>query len=197
MDGKNFFDSSKVQWNNTTRDTRFVDSTRLEAVIPGTDVAAAGVATVTVSTPGPGGGESNKKTFGFAGTLFFPRLVSTDGTQAEPDDSEYTGIAVANLGGEEAALTFTAFDKSGSLISGTGITNPATVSIKPGQQLPVVDFQLFGSTLPSLKPVGWFRMDSTHLGCRRILPHVQPDSSRYSMALTFLREAQRHLSSRK
>jgi hypothetical protein len=94
-------------------------------------------------------------------TLYYPRLVTTDGTGGSVDNSEYTGIGVANLGTASASLTFTAHDLQGALISGTGITNPATVELAAGAQIPIVDVQVWGSRLSSLKPVGWFTMNST------------------------------------
>ena len=83
------------------------------------------------------------------------------GGAGREDTSEYTGIAVANLGLEAAELTFTAFGTNGALIAGAGVTNPAVVPIEAGQQLPVVDFQVFGSGLPAIKPVGWFKVESS------------------------------------
>jgi hypothetical protein len=94
-------------------------------------------------------------------TLFYPRLVTSDGVNGNPDTSEYTGIAAANLGATDASLTFTAYDIQGRLISGAGITNPATLPLPKGAQLPIVDTQVWGSGLPAAKPVGWFTMDST------------------------------------
>jgi hypothetical protein len=94
-------------------------------------------------------------------TIYFPRLVTTSGTSTNPDDSEYTGIAVANLDSTTATLTFTAYDQSGNLISGTNITNPATRTLNPGEQLPIIDYQIFGPGWTSLKPVGWMKLEST------------------------------------
>ena len=58
INGVNFVTSSTVQWNGSSRTTTFVSSTALQAAINAADLATASMATVTVSTPAPGGGTS-------------------------------------------------------------------------------------------------------------------------------------------
>ncbi|MEP7342740.1 MAG: IPT/TIG domain-containing protein [Acidobacteriota bacterium] len=58
VNGTNFINGSSVQWNGSLRTTSFVSATQLTATIPGTDIATAGTANVTVSNPAPGGGVS-------------------------------------------------------------------------------------------------------------------------------------------
>ena len=161
LQGRNFTEGAKVLWDGSERTTAFVDSTKLTAVIPAGDIAAAGVSQVSVSNPLPGG-QSNSQVFSYVPTLLFPRLASSARSSGSgPDDSEYTGIAFTNLGSQAGTVSFTAFDKTGSPVAGSGITNPAGLAIGPGQQLAVVDYQVFGQTLPAQKPVGWFRMESS------------------------------------
>jgi trimeric autotransporter adhesin len=57
--GSNFVSLSTVEWNGSPRQTELVSSTELQAQIGLGDVENAGSASVTVSTPGPGGGTSN------------------------------------------------------------------------------------------------------------------------------------------
>jgi Cellulase (glycosyl hydrolase family 5) len=61
--GANFVTSSMVQWNGSPRTTTFVASSSLQAAITATDVATPSTATVTVSTPAPGGGASGPVNF--------------------------------------------------------------------------------------------------------------------------------------
>ncbi len=61
--GSGFVNGSVVQWDGVSRTTTYVSSTRLTATIPATDIAAAGMATVTVFNPTPGGGTSNIQLF--------------------------------------------------------------------------------------------------------------------------------------
>ncbi len=92
-------------------------------------------------------------------TLFFPRLVTHQGSS--PQSSDYTGIAVANLGNTNARLTFTAYDATGRLITGSGITNPAVQQLAPGAQLASLDTEVFGNGLAARDTVGWFKLEST------------------------------------
>lgn len=58
VNGNDFISSSEVRWNNSSRTTTYVSSTQITAVIPATDIAAAGTVAVTVFNPAPGGGTS-------------------------------------------------------------------------------------------------------------------------------------------
>ena len=63
VNGTNFVSGSVVQWNSSARTTTFVSATQLRATITAADIATAGTASVRVSTPAPGGGNSNALTF--------------------------------------------------------------------------------------------------------------------------------------
>ena len=61
--GANFLEGSTVRWNGANRTTTFVSGTQLSVAIPGSDIAAAGTAQVTVVNPAPGGGTSAALSF--------------------------------------------------------------------------------------------------------------------------------------
>ncbi len=61
--GNGFTNQSTVLWNNQPRPTTYVSGQLLEADISAADVQTAEIATVTVSTPAPGGGISNPYPF--------------------------------------------------------------------------------------------------------------------------------------
>lgn len=63
VNGTNFFDSSVVRWNGSSRTTNYVSSTQLTAVISASDIASNGTANVTVFTPSPGGGNTSELSF--------------------------------------------------------------------------------------------------------------------------------------
>lgn len=76
VNGSNFIPSSVVQWNGSGRPTTFVGATQLTASIAASDLAAAGPATVTVLTAGPGGGTSSAQAF----TVIAPSLTVSAST---------------------------------------------------------------------------------------------------------------------
>jgi hypothetical protein len=61
--GTGFQANSTVLWNGSPRATTYVHSVELTAAIAAADIAAAGTASVTVTTPAPGGGTSGAATF--------------------------------------------------------------------------------------------------------------------------------------
>jgi hypothetical protein len=61
--GTNFVTGSTLLWNGSPRTTTVLSATQLTAAILAADVVSASSATVTVNTPGPGGGTSGGLTF--------------------------------------------------------------------------------------------------------------------------------------
>jgi trimeric autotransporter adhesin len=80
VNGTNFVSASVVRWNGADRTTTFVNGTQLTAAITAGDIAAAGMASVTVFTPSPGGGASN--TVSFAVTNPLPVVNSLSSVKA-------------------------------------------------------------------------------------------------------------------
>jgi hypothetical protein len=94
--------------------------------------------------------------------FYFPRIkFGTRIGNAAATSDEYTGVAVANLDLGSANLTFTAYDSAGNAVAGEGITNPATRVLNPGQQLPIIDTQLFGEAIGSSDSAGWIKIESS------------------------------------
>lgn len=61
--GTNFVQQSVVRFNGADRPTEFVNATQLHAHLSAADLAAAGIAQITVFTPAPGGGTSGAEEF--------------------------------------------------------------------------------------------------------------------------------------
>ena len=59
VNGTGFVSGSVVKWNGSARATTFKSASRLTATIPGTDIARASTARVTVVNPAPSGATSN------------------------------------------------------------------------------------------------------------------------------------------
>ena len=91
VNGSGFVSGAAVQWNGRSRNTTFVSSTQVTAVIRNPDIATAGTATIRVKNPTPGGGVSNG--------VFFPVTVSTPsiGYTLHAAGSQGTAIAVLDF----------------------------------------------------------------------------------------------------
>ncbi len=92
-------------------------------------------------------------------TLYIPAAAATSLSRAEPD--EYTGMAVTNMGSDVADLTLTAFDSSGSIITGEGIDNPRHLPLGAGSQVAMIDSEVFGPRLLDENRLGWIKLESS------------------------------------
>jgi FG-GAP-like repeat/FG-GAP repeat len=59
VNGTGFVSGSSINWNGTPLATTFVSSSQLTATVPASNIAKASTASITVSSPSPGGGISN------------------------------------------------------------------------------------------------------------------------------------------
>jgi hypothetical protein len=76
-------------------------------------------------------------------------------------DELFAGVAVVNDTASQQTIALTAFDGSGNMILGDGITNPVVLQMRGNQQLSLVDVEIFGNNLSRYCSSGWIRMDST------------------------------------
>jgi hypothetical protein len=76
-------------------------------------------------------------------------------------DETMIGMALANMGVGTAALTFTAVDDNGNLITGPGIVNPETHHLEPGMQRALVDLSIFGEGIAASEARGWIKLESS------------------------------------
>ena len=88
-------------------------------------------------------------------TLNFPRLSFENDT--------ITGIAIVNPSADTAEVTITAYGDDGQLLSGTGISNPVSISIPAEEQYSGLTSELFGEGLDP-GTVGWFQATSATNG---------------------------------
>src|SRR5947208_12531780 len=94
--GTKFIASSVVRWNGSNRTTTFVSSTKLQAQILATDIAATGSASVTVFNPTPGGGTSSGGTFTITATNPAPTLTSINPTNVVAGGAAFTLTATGS-----------------------------------------------------------------------------------------------------
>src|SRR5580658_8600405 len=59
VNGSGFVSGSVVDWNGFALSTTFVNKGQVQAVVPASSLVSAGTAAITVSSPAPGGGDSN------------------------------------------------------------------------------------------------------------------------------------------
>ena len=85
--GDNFGNESRVFWNAVERPTTFVSPTQLIATIPPGDLGAAGIASITVSSPG---GTSNNASFTITPARIIPVINSISPTSAEAGANSFT-----------------------------------------------------------------------------------------------------------
>ncbi len=86
VNGSGFLSSSVVNWNGAALTTTFVSASQLTAAVPATNIATAGTASVTVTSPAPGGGTSNPVAFSVAKATtgaFFTRVDQTINATAQ------------------------------------------------------------------------------------------------------------------
>jgi IPT/TIG domain/Calcineurin-like phosphoesterase len=87
VNGENFTNGSMVRWNESNRPTTFISSTQLAATISAADVAAKGLASVTVASPG---GISNAGTFTIEPHRVLPIVDDLSPVNAEAGGPSFT-----------------------------------------------------------------------------------------------------------
>jgi len=101
--GSSFVPSSTVQWDGTSLQTTFVNSTQLAAVVPNSARRSSGTAALTVVNPTPGGGTSNAVSV-MVGNPSTPsgigvlQLVSAAMDGSAGNGNSYTGAAITPNG---------------------------------------------------------------------------------------------------
>ncbi len=92
-------------------------------------------------------------------TFYVPRLETTTGRAAGQDES--MGFGATNLEPGTTTLTFRAYDRNGQLITGEGISNPGTIELAGGEQMALLDTQIFGSGFRAQDRAGWIKLESS------------------------------------
>jgi type VI protein secretion system component Hcp len=94
-------------------------------------------------------------------TMYYPRLLTRASGGAGATDPEFIGFGITNLDSQTATLRFTAYNTAGTVVSGTDIVNPVYYDLPAGQQLPMIDYQLFGAGLAGSDSIGYVKIESS------------------------------------
>ena len=92
--GTGFVSSSVINWNGSPQTTTYVSGEKLTASIPASAIVKGGTASITVTSPTPGGGTSSPVFFTVSASSNNVSLLRNDIAAGVPD-----GIAVADLKG--------------------------------------------------------------------------------------------------
>jgi hypothetical protein len=135
--GSNFVAGSVVRWNGTDLATTFVSGGQLTATVPASDLAAPGIAQVTVFTPAPGGGLSGPLPF----TINAPVPVlgglgpsgATSGGAAfalTVTGSNFVAGSVVRWNGADRATTFVSNGQLEAAVQASDIVSPGTADVR-------------------------------------------------------------------
>ena len=73
-----------------------------------------------------------------------------------------TGLAITNLDSASTDVMFTAFENDGIFTSGQDISNPTGLTpLLPKEQIPIIDWEIFGSGLLDAETNGWIMLESS------------------------------------
>jgi hypothetical protein len=114
--GANFVGGSIVSWNGIALVSTFNDSSHLTALVPANLLAVAGTATIAVSNPPPGGGNSGAQTFNINGPAPASTLLSSNSTNARIT--------------EQQTLCYSTYS---ALLTGINRCTTTTFTVDPGQ----------------------------------------------------------------
>jgi uncharacterized protein (TIGR03437 family) len=138
VNGTGFINSSVVRWNGADRATTFIDSTRVTAQIPASDVANVGTAQVTVFNPAPVGGSSNAVAFAITQVNPVPTIASLNPNSAVAGGAAFTltvngtnfiNSSVVGWNGASRPTTFVSATQLTAQIPASDIANAGTAQI--------------------------------------------------------------------
>ena len=131
LDGSGFVNGAVVRWNGSSRTTSFISYTQVSATIPASDLVSAGTATITVTNPAPGGGNSD--------VLMFAIDTATQSTVT------LTAADITLTAGQSAAVPVQLSGLTGS-VSVACLNAPANVTCSYNSDTKTLNIQSSSST---------------------------------------------------
>ncbi len=120
--GSGFTSASIIRWNGATRRTTFVSETQLTTLIPASLIATVGTASVTVSTPAPGGGISNALALAVTDTNPPPVLTGFSPDSVVSGSGDFTLTVNGNNFVNGAVVRWNGQDRATQFVSYTQLT---------------------------------------------------------------------------
>lgn len=146
VNGTGFVPGSVLNWNGSPRTTTFVNSSQLTAKILTADLATASTATITVVSPGPGGGTSNGVFFSV--TLSSPSVAFNGNTF--PTSTGPMGLGTGDFNGDgklDLVVTEPGSGNVGVMLGNGDGTFQAPVNYMVGQAPQASSLQFYGVTV--------------------------------------------------
>lgn len=135
VNGSNFVPGSVVNFNGSPRQTVFFSATLVYAQITAADVANIGAATITVTNPAPGGGNSNGLTLNISSISNpVPVLANINPNLVIAGDTEFVLTVIGSNFVPGAAITFNGIPRQTTFLSPSELTAliPAEAIANPG-----------------------------------------------------------------
>jgi len=148
VNGTGFINSSVIKWGGNTLTTTYVSATQLTAIVPATNITAAGTAAISVFTGTPGGGTSNTVPFTISTVIVnnpAPALTTITPTSAIAGTAAFTLTATGsnfingstiNWNGTTLATTFISATQITAVVPATNISAAGTASLTVFTPLP-------------------------------------------------------------
>lgn len=132
VNGDKFVSTSVVRWNDQDLPTTFVSSTEIRAEVPASSITTAGDAAITVSSPAPGGGESDPLVFTVVNPA--PVLSSIDPESTATLGADFTLRVSGAAFTPDSVVCWNGGPRSTSYVSPTELhaTIPASDLVTPG-----------------------------------------------------------------
>jgi hypothetical protein len=160
VSGSGFTSEAVVDFNGKPLATTFVDGEHLSALVPATDVATSGTASVTVVNPTPGGGASNVAFFQVGAQETAVSFINAANSPLQIQAASYLAVADFNQDGKPDLVVAKSFDLDVLLSNGDG-----TFNVGPGSPvaMPSPPYDNFASPYAGAMAVGDFN-HSGHAG---------------------------------
>ncbi len=138
VSGTGFVASSTVNWNGTALTTTFISDAQLTASVPASDIAGAGTASVTVSSPAPGGGSSGASVFTIVSTNPAPTIAGIAPTGATAggaafsltvNGSNFVSTSTVNWNGTALPTTFASASQLSAAVPASDIATAGSANI--------------------------------------------------------------------